>query len=576
MLRLVLFVLLCRIVVLPWNLCAQSPGPEPRFRFEGVTRLRVGTLETALREAGLTRMLPSLRDSLPRVLYTRYAAEGHYAMRVDSMFVGEGDSIAVPVTVWVDEGPPYLVGVVELRGLRASDSLLASERMDTRSGSPFSDVVLGEDLDRVLEEFASRGFPFATASVLSALPREDLLDLRIRIDTGEVFTIDEITVEGNTVTDPEVIVRELRLRPGTRFNGRILSDLRRRVEKLNLFQTVEEPRLVQRAGRGGLLMRVTEGSTNTIDGLVGYLPPAKSGESGQVTGLVSLSFRNLFGTARRLDARWERASSSVTEWELRYLEPWLLGWPINAQGGFHQRQQDSTYVRRSVDVRLTVLWNENLNFTASFTAVSSIPTARLSGFAFDRSQSLGGGLEMLIDTRDNPYQPRAGITLRNAYHYASKTITPVSGGEERTASLQRFEADLALFQELPAGFVLAPSLHGRELRGGERDPGDEFRLGGARTLRGYREEQFLGNRLLWTNAELRYGIGRRSFLFLFYDLGYVQRDAEPGASLKTWKSGYGVGARLETGLGVLSVSFALGEGDGFSEGKIHVGVVNDF
>ena len=40
--------------------------------------------------------------------------------------------------------------------------------------------------------------------------------------------------------------------------------------------------------------------------------------------------------------------------------------------------------------------------------------------------------------------------------------------------------------------------------------------------------------------------------------------------------GYGLGLNLETGLGVLAVSFALAEGDAFSEGKIHFGLVNEF
>jgi hypothetical protein len=36
--------------------------------------------------------------------------------------------------------------------------------------------------------------------------------------------------------------------------------------------------------------------------------------------------------------------------------------------------------------------------------------------------------------------------------------------------------------------------------------------------------------------------------------------------------GFGLGLNLETALGVLRVSYALGEGDTFSDGKIHFGV----
>ncbi len=106
-----------------------------------------------------------------------------------------------------------------------------------------------------------------------------------------------------------------------------------------------------------------------------------------------------------------------------------------------------------------------------------------------------------------------------------------------------------------------------------------FRFGGANTLRGYRENQFLGSRVAWTNAEYRFLLGRRSFFFGFLDTGYYSRPADIEQSLpasEAFKYGYGIGLRTDTPLGNISVSFALGQGDSFSQGKIHIGLINDF
>ena len=48
------------------------------------------------------------------------------------------------------------------------------------------------------------------------------------------------------------------------------------------------------------MIRVQEGNTNTFDGVVGYMPGTGTGDEGYLTGLVSVSMRNLFGTARKL------------------------------------------------------------------------------------------------------------------------------------------------------------------------------------------------------------------------------------------------------------------------------------
>jgi outer membrane protein insertion porin family len=74
-------------------------------------------------------------------------------------------------------------------------------------------------------------------------------------------------------------------------------------------------------------------------------------------------------------------------------------------------------------------------------------------------------------------------------------------------------------------------------------------------------------------------LARRSYTFVFFDTGYYLRNADPLKNIQevsSFKTGYGFGLNIETGLGVLSVSFALGQGDSFSQGKIHFGIVNEF
>ena len=146
-------------------------------------------------------------------------------------------------------------------------------------------------------------------------------------------------------------------------------------------------------------------------------------------------------------------------------------------------------------------------------------------------------------------------------------------------NLQRFTLDIGGYYQLFSRQVIALGLHGRELRGSFFENSDLFRLGGTNTLRGYREEQFLGSRIGWSNLEYRLLLTRRTFAFLFFDTGYYYRKPEPDRNIlkqEGFKTGYGIGLNIETGVGVLGVSFALAAGDSFSEGKIHFGIVNEF
>jgi outer membrane protein insertion porin family len=104
-------------------------------------------------------------------------------------------------------------------------------------------------------------------------------------------------------------------------------------------------------------------------------------------------------------------------------------------------------------------------------------------------------------------------------------------------------------------------------------------LGGARSLRGYREEQFLGSRIGWTNLELRYWLGKSSRFFGFVDGGAFFRERWEGDQrvvLQDLKLGTGVGVRVETGVGIWGVDYALGEEDRPLSGKIHLSLQSEF
>jgi outer membrane protein insertion porin family len=204
-------------------------------------------------------------------------------------------------------------------------------------------------------------------------------------------------------------------------------------------------------------------------------------------------------------------------------------------------------------------------------------------FTVFNSSAVTTGLNVMVDTRNDPYSPTSGLLFMTSYSLSRKKIYGpgqfITPDISTKINLQRFTLDLDLFYELFSRQITALGIHGRELRASFFEASDLFRLGGANSLRGYLEDQFLANRILWTNFEYRLLLTNRTFGFLFFDTGYYLRSAEPLSNIETnegFKLGYGLGFNIETGLGVLKVSFALAQGDTFSKGKIHFGIVNEF
>jgi outer membrane protein insertion porin family len=405
----------------------------------------------------------------------------------------------------------------------------------------------------------------------------------LEIVEGTVVTIEEVSVEGNTETDPEVVVRETRIRTGELFDPSKNEVIRQRLQRLNIFSSVSEPELYLRNQSGGLLIRVQEGNPNTFDGVIGYVPAGQNDQEGYLTGLVSVTMRNLFGTGRKFSFRWQREDRYSQELGIRYLEPWILGLPLNVSAGFFQRQQDTTFVKRIIDPKVELMVTEEFSIAVFYTADNVIPRAGdnparvLKTF----SQTIGG--ELIYDTRNDPFSPTSGARYRTDYQYGNRRTSEIPadlvGVVDPDVQVQKFELDLDFYLTTFSRQVAAVGLHGRELRADQTDEGQMYRFGGTTTLRGYRENQFLGTRVAWTNAEYRFLLGRRSYVYGFVDAGYYfrpQDDIRLTPKAEDFKHGYGLGLQVETALGYLGVSYALGEGDSFSTGKIHFGLINEF
>jgi outer membrane protein insertion porin family len=528
----------------------------------------------------------ALQADLARLL-DAYTDEGYYDARVDSVQRRfNGDSTTVAVRLFVDEGRQTVVGSIGVDGEAALSEAEILDLLETRVGNPLRTRVLEDDIDALLKRYEQAGYPFAACSVesLARAPGdgEDRLALVLGVAEGTRMTIDEIRVEGNTETRSEVVVRETRFGPGEQYDPAKVEAIRPRLQRLNLFDAVSEPELYLRERKGGLLIRVREGSTNTFDGVVGYVPAVEPGEGGYVTGLASVSMRNLFGTGRKFSFRWQREDRFSQELGLRYVEPWLFGQPVNLGGGFLQRKQDTTFVKRVFDLKADLMLSDALTAGVLFSTERVIP-ADSAGTRVLPSSVVTVGADLQYDTRNDPYSPTAGARYRSDYQYGTRRIARVPAGfssrvRSRT-SIQRFGLDCDIYLQTFPRQVVALGLHGREVRSGAIDESEMLRFGGARSLRGYREAQFLGSRIAWTNLEYRFLLSRRSFLAGFLDTGYYFRPADDLrgiAQADDFKYGYGLGLQVETGLGIIAVSFALGEGDSFSSGKVHFGLINEF
>jgi outer membrane protein insertion porin family len=524
-------------------------------------------------------------------LILNYEQEGFLNCRIEKVEKEYNfDSSTITLHIKISEGSQTMIGEVSFEGNKIFKTAYLYKQIFTKPGSVLDSKTFNQDISQILSLYEAKGYPFVTITVKDieaySENNKEKLRIKIKIDENEKTRIDKIIIEGNTSTKENVITREVRLGKNNTVSRETLFDIKSRLENLRYFETVDVPKILKYKNSTVLLIRVTEGNTNTFDGILGYVPPSTDIDKGYVTGLVNISLRNLFGTGRKVEARFQKEIRTTQELELKYFEPWLLGYPLNVNIGFLQRIEDTIFVKRTLGLSAEALLSKNFSVSALGNVERVIPTVgadQVAFFAVFDSRMVSGGIEIKFDNRDYVYNPLSGILYKTSYTVGQKRVynaglfTGLNIPPDFT--VQKFFVDLEFYHSFFRRQSTLFGAHGGEIKSPELENADYFRFGGNNNVRGYRDNQFLASRVIWGNMEFRYSLTRKTFASLFYDMGYYRKPEDNIAKTPLEQAlifGYGVGIRVETGLGIFGVSYALGRGDSFLEGKVHFGLINDF
>lgn len=514
----------------------------------------------------------------------KYKEYGFLLVNIKSYRVEyNSDSTYVNIFIELEENKQVRIGKINFIGNKSISENNILKLFETKPGDILNDNKLSNDIKSLLLYYEKIGLPFTTVKIdeinIFYVSDTPFLEVKIFINEGSKVRIDEIKISGNESTKDYVILREINLKEEKTISKEQIEDFKFKLERLNFFEKIEEPQVytIKNTGKNGLLITVKEGNTNTFDGVLGYVPPANENESGYFTGLVNLSFRNIFGTGRGLNAKWHQERKSTQELELSYLEPYFLSLPANINLFFNQRIQDSTYTKRNFEIKTEIMFSTRFSGIVIGGYERIIPSSDSNAIKLvSDSRVLFTGTEIKYDSRDNIFNPTKGILYSVSYVYGDKKV--FSGGSNNY-SIQKYYSVLNIFFSLFKSQVTLVKFFGGQVITSKFEDSDYFRIGGNKNIRGYREEQFLASRLAYNNLEFRYLVGRKSFIFGFFDYGYYFRDADITGRITKQEGflyGYGIGTQIETGIGIIGVSYALGKGDGFLDGKINFGLINNF
>lgn len=560
------------------------------IKFQGNTFFNDSELKNAMVLKQDKQFLSEQFNSDLKSIRSKYRDYGFLYLKITkAQAVFNNDSTYADISITIDEGQQVKLGEIIIKGNKTISAEKILNGFETKTGNILDNNTLNNDIKNLLDEYEKNGSLFTKVFIdeVTIYDEESNPKIRITLSVKEESSvkISNIRIKGNEDTKDNVILRELKIEKNKTVTREDLQNIKFRLERLNIFETVDQPKIYTLTSKNesGLLIKVKEGNTNTFDGIIGYVPPANDKEEGYLTGLINLSFRNLFGTARRLDARWQQETKSIQELELKYSEPYIFNLPLGLSGGFMQRLQDSSYTRRKFDARGDILLTDKFTLGFSIGIDRVIPPEdSLAIFTIADSRVIYGGTEIRYDSRDNIFIPNKGFLYKAVYIYGDKRIYNKANSvntEDLSYSMQKYSMDIDVYFSFFKRQSMLIRFFAGQVVSDKLEDADFYKVGGIKNIRGYREEQFRASKFTYGTIEMRYSFSRKSFASIFIDPGYYYKPLDVLNNIPKQEGflmGYGLGIRIETGIGLIGVNYAIGKEDGLLDGKIHFGLINEF
>ncbi len=294
-----------------------------------------------------------------KLLVDKFAENGYRDARIISDTLIEVDDKNVKIKIKVEEGDKYYFGKIDFVGNTVYSDRQLHQVLGIKIGDTYNGVLLKKriaddtkpDAEDVSSLYQNNGYMFSSINPVEMSAQNDTIDFEIRVIEGKETFLNHVTVVGNDKTNDHVIFRELRTRPGQKYNKSDIIRSIRELGALGFFDAEQIKPDIQNpdpnAGTVDIKYSLVEAGSSQIEVQGGY-------GGGGFIGTLGLSFnnfsiRNLFnldsykpvpmGDGQQMALRLQ-ASQTYRVYSINFSEPWMGGKkPVRFNSSFSYTKQ---------------------------------------------------------------------------------------------------------------------------------------------------------------------------------------------------------------------------------------------
>ncbi|MFN0293639.1 BamA/TamA family outer membrane protein [Pedobacter helvus] len=451
----------------------------------------------------------------------------------------------------------------------------------------FNITSLNRLFESLLGYYENNGYPFASISLQQININNSAVMASINAKPNQKVLFDTLQIVGNAQISQKYLQSYLNAKNGMLYAEKSVVQIENRLRELPFLEVVKPTEVSFSNERASVRVFVNKKNANQFDGIVGLQQNGSTSKT-QLVGNLKLHLQNAFKRGEQLNFNYQGLAQKSQLLDIKAIFPHMLNTDFGLSPSLYLYKQDSSFLNVDTKLGFNYLLKGNNNFqffienrSTSLSAVEAYQNATVLPSILDASTTFYG-LGLSIENLDYRFNPQKGYSIAFDAAVGSKKIKRNTAIPELlyqdiplNSTSYRWFSQINYYLPLAKQLVFALANQTAFIGGKYLLENEVFRLGGQRSLRGFNELSILATSYTLGNAEVRYLLEQNSFLFAFYNQAYLQYKTDK-LNYSDFPLGFGAGANLETDLGILSVSYALGKQKNnplnLRQGKIHFGI----
>lgn len=514
----------------------------------------------------------SLKNQLQDIQFLAYK-KGYLTFGIDSIVPSDSINNEAYFTL----GLPYkrLNLSISDNSKRALREIGISPR--TIETLPPTPVEISKSLERVLHSFEIAGYPFASISFEDLRVANDALFAELIITPNSRVKWNDLIVSGNKVKlSKKYLENFLHIEKGDWYNQEQVNLINTRLTQLIFVKQTKPAEILFTPEGANLYLYIETKPVSLFNGTVGLQQdPVKL--KYQLTGDLRLKLQNAFKHGELFDLNWRSIQPGSPQLKIQAAYPFLFNTPFGLDGQFSLFKRDSTFLELKTSIGVTYFVSGGKTLTGFYkNQQSNLLGAANTGLAYGTSKSNLYGLSFRNQTVDYLPNPRKGFIWYLEGNIGKRTL--IKDSITNRYLIYGGKVQIEYYQSLGKRFVLKSGLISESFYTNNIQQNELLRFGGNLSQRGFMEDELLSTFRATLTIEPRFILDQNSYLFVFYDQSWYERNVQ--LYRHDSPKGFGAGLCFGTNIGIFSLTYALGQQLSnpilFRDSKVHFGYVAYF